>query len=160
MLFEWLYNHGQNGLIEKLTRTKQEFFIKENLLPIIGTPPIFLTRMSLEAKLTNVNVVYIVLNSGVEWKKPRMTNCQSESVPLNETIISTTPSSVTSITKKILSQISKPVYLLDIWMLTRFRIDGHPAGYNIFTGDCTHWCLAGVPDTWNIILSAALLKDT
>lgn len=89
-----------------------------------------------------------------------MTNCENETMPLNDTIISTAPSFLTNITRNIVRQIPKPVYLLDIWTLTRYRIDAHPAGYNPFKGDCTHWCLAGVPDTWNIILNAALLEDT
>ncbi|XP_020215053.1 protein trichome birefringence-like 42 [Cajanus cajan] len=64
------------------------------------------------------------------------------------------------IVQKVLSSMSCPVYLLDITLMTQMRIDGHPS---IFTGkgpsyeDCSHWCLAGAPDTWNEILSAALL---
>jgi hypothetical protein len=65
------------------------------------------------------------------------------------------------IVKSVLSTMAKPVYLLDITFLTQLRKDGHPSTY---TGkgnkyvDCSHWCLAGVPDTWNEILNAALLK--
>lgn len=63
--------------------------------------------------------------------------------------------------KSVLSRMYKPVYLLDITLLTQLRKDGHPSTY---TGagsafvDCSHWCLAGVPDTWNVILNAALLQ--
>ncbi|XP_031127469.1 protein trichome birefringence-like 38 [Ipomoea triloba] len=95
---------------------------------------------------------------GAEWGKPTVTNCENETILLNETSISTAPSPITNITRTIVRQISNHVYLLDIWTLTRYRIDAHPAGYNPFKGDCTHWCLAGVPDTWNIILNAALLQ--
>ncbi|ESW05297.1 hypothetical protein PHAVU_011G168300 [Phaseolus vulgaris] len=64
------------------------------------------------------------------------------------------------IVKNILSNMSYPVYLLDITFLTQLRIDGHPS---IYTGkgtsyeDCSHWCLAGAPDAWNQILYAVLL---
>ncbi|XP_028181342.1 protein trichome birefringence-like 42 [Glycine soja] len=64
------------------------------------------------------------------------------------------------IVKGILSSMSCPVYLLDITLMTQLRIDGHPS---IYTGkgtsyvDCSHWCLAGAPDTWNEMLYAALL---
>ncbi|XP_019155799.1 PREDICTED: protein trichome birefringence-like 38 [Ipomoea nil] len=95
---------------------------------------------------------------GAEWGKPTVTNCENETMLLNETTISTEPSPLTKITRNIVRQMPNHVYLLDIWMLTRYRLDGHPAGYNIFKGDCTHWCLAGVPDTWNLILNAALLQ--
>ncbi|XP_027356792.1 protein trichome birefringence-like 42 [Abrus precatorius] len=64
--------------------------------------------------------------------------------------------------KNILSSMTNPVYLLDITFLTQLRIDGHPS---IYTGkgndyvDCSHWCLAGAPDTWNEILYSALLRQ-
>ncbi|KAL2326832.1 hypothetical protein Fmac_020259 [Flemingia macrophylla] len=64
------------------------------------------------------------------------------------------------IVQNVLSGMSCPVYLLDITLMTQMRIDGHPSFY---TGkgtsyeDCSHWCLAGAPDTWNEILYAALL---
>lgn len=66
------------------------------------------------------------------------------------------------IVKSVLSSITKPVHLLDITWLTQLRIDAHPS---IYTGkgtsyvDCSHWCLAGVPDAWNEILYAALLGN-
>ncbi|GAU31580.1 hypothetical protein TSUD_54030 [Trifolium subterraneum] len=64
--------------------------------------------------------------------------------------------------KNIISRMEKPVNLLDITLLTQLRRDGHPSSY---TGrgesyvDCSHWCLAGVPDTWNEMLYAALLEN-
>ncbi|XP_058779492.1 protein trichome birefringence-like 42 isoform X2 [Vicia villosa] len=64
--------------------------------------------------------------------------------------------------KNIISKMEKPVQLLDITLLTQLRRDGHPS---IYTGhgesyvDCSHWCLAGVPDTWNEMLYAALLEN-
>lgn len=54
--------------------------------------------------------------------------------------------------------------------MSDFRKDAHPS---IFTKpnlteeerrsperfqDCTHWCLPGVPDTWNEIVYAQMLK--
>ncbi|CAI8593308.1 unnamed protein product [Vicia faba] len=66
------------------------------------------------------------------------------------------------IVKNIISKMEKPVQLLDITLLTQLRRDGHPS---IYTGrgesyvDCSHWCLAGVPDTWNEMLYAALLEN-
>ncbi|XP_058754533.1 protein trichome birefringence-like 42 isoform X3 [Vicia villosa] len=67
-----------------------------------------------------------------------------------------------NIVKNIISKMEKPVQLLDITLLTQLRRDGHPS---IYTGrgesyvDCSHWCLAGVPDTWNEMLYAALLEN-
>ncbi|CAI9757198.1 unnamed protein product [Fraxinus pennsylvanica] len=64
--------------------------------------------------------------------------------------------------EKILRAVSKPVYLLNITELSDLRIDGHPSVYgsggHTFE-DCSHWCLAGVPDTWNELLYAALVEN-
>lgn len=54
----------------------------------------------------------------------------------------------------------KPVVLLDVTNLSLLRKDGHPSMYGLGgpTGmDCSHWCLAGVPDTWNEILYNLIL---
>lgn len=100
------------------------------------------------------------LNSGSDWGEPAVNNCLNEITPVNG---STYPSGlpiVVDIVKQVLNNMTKPgaVSLLDITKLSQLRKDGHPSKYNRFKGmDCTHWCLAGVPDTWNQILYASLL---
>ncbi|KAF7021054.1 hypothetical protein CFC21_034065 [Triticum aestivum] len=53
------------------------------------------------------------------------------------------------------------VRLLDVTALSRLRDEGHISRYSIKATqgiqDCLHWCLPGVPDTWNEILTAQLL---
>lgn len=62
-----------------------------------------------------------------------------------------------------------PVYLQDITAMTALRSDGHPSVYKRvisqgerqkagkgLSSDCSHWCLPGVPDIWNEMLSALL----
>lgn len=65
------------------------------------------------------------------------------------------PPPALGVQKKVLSKMKTHVELLDITVLSQLRIDGHPSFYGVSsTGcDCTHWCLAGVPDTWNLILN-------
>ena len=86
-----------------------------------------------------------------------MTNCAKETTPLNG---STYPSGLPKaeyVVKDVLSTIKKPVHLLDITTLSQLRTDAHPSSYNVFKGmDCTHWCVAGLPDTWNQLLYVAL----
>lgn len=52
------------------------------------------------------------------------------------------------------------VRLLDVTALSRLRDEGHISRYSIKATqgiqDCLHWCLPGVPDTWNEILAAQL----
>ncbi|KAK8589015.1 hypothetical protein V6N12_023424 [Hibiscus sabdariffa] len=66
------------------------------------------------------------------------------------------PPAVT-VVNEVLKNMSMPVVLLDITRLSQMRKDGHPSIYTGLMGnDCSHWCLAGVPDTWNEILYAIL----
>ncbi|KAJ8528029.1 hypothetical protein K7X08_015480 [Anisodus acutangulus] len=52
------------------------------------------------------------------------------------------------------------VKLLDITALSQLRDEGHVSRYSIKATpgvqDCLHWCLPGVPDTWNEILFAQI----
>ncbi|WMV39461.1 hypothetical protein MTR67_032846 [Solanum verrucosum] len=61
--------------------------------------------------------------------------------------------------EKVLRGMNKSVHLLNVTKLSQYRVDGHPSVYG-FGGhryvDCTHWCIAGVADTWNVLLSAIL----
>ncbi|KAJ0095147.1 hypothetical protein Patl1_17049 [Pistacia atlantica] len=53
----------------------------------------------------------------------------------------------------VLSRIKKPVHLLNITTLSQLRKDAHPSSYNgLNRMDCSHWCVAGLPDTWNQLL--------
>ncbi|GFP96667.1 protein trichome birefringence-like 38 [Phtheirospermum japonicum] len=58
----------------------------------------------------------------------------------------------------VLRTIKKPVTLLDITAMSQLRIDAHPSVYGGAGNgdDCSHWCLAGLPDTWNQLLYASL----
>ncbi|MBA0781237.1 hypothetical protein Gotri_002178 [Gossypium trilobum] len=48
------------------------------------------------------------------------------------------------------------VKLLDITALSDLRDEAHNSYYGKKYPDCVHWCLPGVPDTWNELLSAQL----
>lgn len=66
--------------------------------------------------------------------------------------------------ERVLRAMSKPVYLLNITTMSLLRKDGHPSVYGLGGNkhevmDCSHWCLAGVPDTWNMLLYAALIQN-
>ncbi|GFQ06026.1 protein trichome birefringence-like 37 [Phtheirospermum japonicum] len=99
--------------------------------------------------------------NGRDWNEPGARDCSNQTAPLEG---STYPGGVplaAQVLKQVLSSnisASKPVHLLDITTLSQLRKDGHPSTYNGFRGmDCTHWCIAGVPDTWNQLLYAQLL---
>ncbi|KAK6259147.1 hypothetical protein SCA6_013621 [Theobroma cacao] len=52
------------------------------------------------------------------------------------------------------------VNILDITALSALRDEAHKSQYRIFGTsayyDCLHWCLPGIPDTWNELLAAQL----
>ena len=52
------------------------------------------------------------------------------------------------------------VKILDITAISQLRDDGHISRYSIKSSagvqDCLHWCLPGIPDTWNELLCAQL----
>jgi hypothetical protein len=67
----------------------------------------------------------------------------------------------------VIRDMHNPAYLLDITMLSELRKDGHPSIYSgdlspqqradpSGSADCSHWCLPGLPDTWNQLFYAAL----
>ncbi|KGN52192.1 protein trichome birefringence-like 36 [Cucumis sativus] len=68
----------------------------------------------------------------------------------------------------VLKKMRFPVYLQDITSMSALRRDGHPSVYRnnlsqegkqhqeSLSSDCSHWCLPGVPDIWNEMLSALL----
>ena len=74
------------------------------------------------------------------------------------------------ILESVISESKIPVVFMNISKLTNYRKDAHPSIYfmehktkeewkpNVGIQDCVHWCLPGVPDTWNELLYVSLLK--
>lgn len=70
------------------------------------------------------------------------------------------------------------MHVLNVTLMTAQRRDGHPSVYNVVrlpsppagvqqtqqeqvtmrAADCSHWCLPGVPDAWNELLYALILR--
>ncbi|XP_010536307.1 PREDICTED: protein trichome birefringence-like 36 [Tarenaya hassleriana] len=73
--------------------------------------------------------------------------------------------------KEVLRRMKFRVYLHDITTMSAYRRDGHPSVYKRAIGqeekrhiaeapsDCSHWCLPGVPDIWNEMLSSILFSN-
>ncbi|XP_012837422.1 PREDICTED: protein trichome birefringence-like 8 [Erythranthe guttata] len=89
-------------------------------------------------------------------KEPETDLSKLEPEPLNNLFIQEAVEEMRNATKR--------VHFLNITYLTEFRKDGHPSS-NREPGtpaeapqDCSHWCLPGVPDTWNELLYTELLR--
>ena len=94
-------------------------------------------------------------------------SCRGESEPVfTGAIIDSYPEKM-KIVQEVIKGMKVPVKILNITRLTNFRKDGHPSVYGKFTmpgqkvskrkQDCSHWCLPGVPDTWNELIYATLV---
>ncbi|CAN1816611.1 Protein trichome birefringence-like 2 [Linum perenne] len=96
--------------------------------------------------------------------------CHKETEPIfNTTHLAKYPSKM-KVLENVLHEMKTPVAYLNISRLTDHRKDGHPSIYRKKydtpeellaaerSQDCSHWCLPGVPDTWNELLYASMLK--
>ncbi|CAH9109516.1 unnamed protein product [Cuscuta epithymum] len=97
---------------------------------------------------------------GKEWGEP-LKSCKGETEPIFAATAQ--PSDLTAeavaVLKKVFRRLKKPVYLLDITGLSQYRKDAHPITYSDHnTVDCSHWCLPGLPDTWNLLFYNALFN--
>ncbi|GLJ54299.1 hypothetical protein SUGI_1165040 [Cryptomeria japonica] len=89
--------------------------------------------------------------------------CDSEKEPIEDPSYDPQPTAHAAILQQVLSTTKFPVKFFNIFRNSVFRKDGHPSMYTIPNitepehQDCTHWCLSGVPDSWNQLLYAILL---
>ncbi|BFG16386.1 hypothetical protein CerSpe_026600 [Prunus speciosa] len=106
--------------------------------------------------------------SGGQWNSGGQ--CHKEAEPIfNDTYLGNYPSKMRAL-EHVLQEMKTPVTYLNISKLTDYRKDGHPSIYRMKyktveeqitaeqSQDCSHWCLPGVPDTWNELLYVSLLK--
>ncbi|XP_027159222.1 protein trichome birefringence-like 6 [Coffea eugenioides] len=101
--------------------------------------------------------------SGGQWNAGG--HCKEASEPTNATF-GTSPA-INGLVEEVIRRMKTPVTFLNISGLSSYRIDGHPSVFGrpsekgSFSGiqDCSHWCLPGVPDSWNELLYYHLLFD-
>ncbi|KAH0705625.1 hypothetical protein KY285_010163 [Solanum tuberosum] len=96
---------------------------------------------------------------GKDWDEPMVKDCSGQTKPIGGSTYPGERYAGEAVVKSVLSNMTMPVNLLDITLLTQLRKDGHPS--RIASGasmDCSHWCVAGVPDAWNELLYTTLLQ--
>ncbi|XAR55811.1 hypothetical protein NMG60_11036017 [Bertholletia excelsa] len=108
-----------------------------------------------------------------DWGNEKGIKCFNETQPVRKKGHWGTGSSkpMMSVLSSVIGKMKVPVTFINITQLSEYRIDAHPSIYNELGGqlltdeqkadplhnaDCIHWCLPGVPDTWNQILFAHL----
>lgn len=106
--------------------------------------------------------------SGGQWNSGGQ--CDGELEPIyNKTHLGKYPKKMRAL-EYVMQEMKTPVSYLNITRLTHYRKDAHPSIYRmeyktdaerragLRVQDCSHWCLPGVPDTWNELLYASLLR--
>ncbi|XP_004242518.1 protein PMR5 [Solanum lycopersicum] len=106
-----------------------------------------------------------------EWNAGASTgSCYGETIPVTTTpMTSTYPGpdlDQSNVIQKVIREMDNPPFLLDITLLSTMRKDAHPSIYsgdlnsqqriNPNKPDCSHWCLPGLPDTWNQLFYTVL----
>ncbi|KAG6760089.1 hypothetical protein POTOM_036590 [Populus tomentosa] len=110
-----------------------------------------------------------------DWNNPDGINCAKETMPiLNRTtpVDVSTDRQVFAIAANVTRSMKVPVHFLNVTTLSEYRKDAHTSVYTARDGkllspeqrsnpgiyaDCLHWCLPGVPDTWNELLYARII---
>ncbi|KAK6164706.1 hypothetical protein DH2020_001570 [Rehmannia glutinosa] len=124
--------------------------------------------ISREVNLSKTHLIFELMLRGGDWKTGG--SCHLETIP------DLTPQRVSSETyveyKTVVDGLSEHlrmgnIELLNVTGMTSQRKDGHSSLYYLgptdgpaplHRQDCSHWCLPGVPDSWNELLYAVFLK--
>ncbi|KAG1334215.1 protein trichome birefringence [Cocos nucifera] len=105
--------------------------------------------------------------SGGQWNSGGQCDKETEPIKNNKYLSAYPPKML--VLEKVIKGMKTPVSYLNITRMTDYRKDAHPSIYrkqNLTEEerrsperfqDCSHWCLPGVPDSWNELLYAQLL---
>ncbi|XP_058214556.1 protein trichome birefringence-like 3 [Rhododendron vialii] len=108
-----------------------------------------------------------------DWNRKDGIRCYNETKPVMKKGHWGTGSNkrMMSVVASVVEKMKVPVTVINITQISEYRIDGHASVYSELGGkllteeqradpshyaDCIHWCLPGIPDTWNQIFLAHL----
>ncbi|KAG2326676.1 hypothetical protein Bca4012_035614 [Brassica carinata] len=89
-------------------------------------------------------------------------SCIGETKPVMGSNYPAGPHPAELVVEKVIKTMKNPARLMDVTLMSQLRKDGHPSVYGFgghTTPDCSHWCLAGVPDSWNQLLYSDLFHS-
>jgi hypothetical protein len=108
-------------------------------------------------------------NPAIQWGQWNSGgSCDHETEPItNERYLTPYPTKM-AILEEVLHGMKTPVVYLNITRMTDYRKGAHPSVYRkhkmneerkspVVYQDCSHWCLPGVPDSWNELLYAQIM---
>ena len=112
----------------------------------------------------------------MDWNNPEGIKCAKETSPiLNVTAPPNvgTDRRLFTVATDVIQSMKVPVNFINITTLSEYRKDAHTSIYTIRQGklltadqkadpaiyaDCIHWCLPGLPDTWNEFLYTRIIS--
>ncbi|RDX71642.1 Protein trichome birefringence-like 33, partial [Mucuna pruriens] len=108
----------------------------------------------------------------IEWGGEIGGNCYNETTPIDDPTYwgSDSKKNIMQVIGEVFRKSKVPITFLNITQLSNYRKDAHTSIYKkqwnpltpeqlanpISYSDCVHWCLPGLPDTWNELLFAKL----
>ncbi|KAF7816490.1 protein ESKIMO 1-like isoform X1 [Senna tora] len=113
-----------------------------------------------------------------DWNNPDGIKCAKETTPvvnMSSPLEVGTDRRLFVISQNITQSMKVPVFFLNITTLSEYRKDAHTSVYTIRQGkmltpeqqsdpatyaDCIHWCLPGLPDTWNEFLYTRIISQS
>ncbi|KAL4368626.1 hypothetical protein GQ457_05G019840 [Hibiscus cannabinus] len=112
-----------------------------------------------------------------DWNNTNGINCWNETTPiLNMSTFNVgTNRQLFTTAVNVIRSMKIPVHFLNITRLSEYRKDAHTSIYAAPGGklltpeqksdparnaDCLHWCLPGLPDTWNELLYTLIIQQT
>ncbi|KAJ4868645.1 Protein trichome birefringence-like 1 [Raphanus sativus] len=173
-----VFNTGSWWTHDKTSKGEDYYQEGSNVYPILDVDEAFTKALTTWGrwvdKYVNPNKSLVFFSgyspshfSGGQWNAGGA--CDDETEPIkNETYLRPYPTKM-EILESVLRGMKTPVTYLNITRLTDYRKDAHPSVYRkqkytvierrspLLYQDCSHWCLPGVPDSWNEILYAEML---
>ncbi|XP_071694012.1 protein trichome birefringence-like 2 [Rutidosis leptorrhynchoides] len=174
-----IFNTGHWWTHEKTSRGEDYYQEGNHVYPRLKALDAYTRALSTWAKWVDKNIdsrkTQVIFRGysvthfwGGQWNSGGQ--CHKETEPIfNTSHLTRYPSKMRAL-DNVMRVMKTPVIYLNISRLTDYRKDGHPSiyrtKYNILkeqnstehAQDCSHWCLPGVPDSWNELLYASLLK--
>jgi hypothetical protein len=117
-------------------------------------------------------------NRSLDWENPDGIKCAKETAPILDVSMKFnlgTDRRLFAVAANITGSMKVPVHFINITKLSEYRKDAHTSVYTIRQGkmltpeqqadpatyaDCIHWCLPGLPDTWNEFLYTRIISRT
>lgn len=133
-------------------------------------------RSLLRNRIINYCLIFIsaiIPDRSQDWNNTKGIKCFNETKPVTKKKYwgSGSDKKMMSVVASVVGKMKVPVTVLNITQLSEYRIDAHTSVYTETGGkmltdeqkadplhhaDCIHWCLPGVPDTWNQMFLAYL----